>query len=84
MSLSDQFFDRTGNYIAVEVKLAGVKTCRGGPRRTMSYRSSFHRVWDGTHMKASTWSWGAYLDMLEGGWLALPEAKGADGGTPAQ
>ena len=50
----------------------------------MFYRSNFHRVWDGTLIKATTWSWGAYVDRLEAGWLASPEAEGADGGTPAQ
>ena len=50
----------------------------------MSYRSNFHRGWDGTLIKATTWSWGAYVDRLEGGWLASPAAKGVDGGTPAE
>jgi hypothetical protein len=75
---------RGGNDVAVEVKLAGAKTCRGGPCPIMSYRSNFHRVWDGTLIKATTWSWGAYVDRLETGWLASPEAKGVDGGTPAE
>ena len=75
---------RGGNDIAVEVKRAGVKMCRGGPCPIMSYRSNLHRAWDGTLIKATTWGWGAYVDRLEGGWLTSPEAKGVDGGTPAQ
>ena len=75
---------RGGNDIAVEVRLAGAKTCKGGPCPIMSYRSNLHRVWDGTLIKATTWSWGAYVDRLEGGWLASPEPQGVDGGTPAQ
>lgn len=75
---------RGGNDIAVEVRLAGAKTCRGGPCPIMAYRSNLHRVWDGTLIKATTWSWGAYVDRLEGGWLASPAAKGVEGGTPAQ
>jgi hypothetical protein len=38
----------------------------------MAYRSNFHRVWDGTLIKATTWSWRAYVDRLEGGWLRFP------------
>ena len=39
----------------------------------------------GWHLiKATTWSWGAYVDRLEGGWLTSPAAKGVDGGTPAE
>jgi hypothetical protein len=45
---------RGGNDIAVEVELAGAKTCRGGPCPVMSYRSSLHRVWDGALIKATT------------------------------
>ena len=75
---------RGGNDIAVEVKLAGAKTCRGGPCPIMSYRSNLHRVWDGALIKATTWSCGAYVDRLESGWLASPEAQGADGGTPSE
>jgi len=75
---------RGGNDIAVEVRLAGAKTCRGGPCPVMSYRSNFHRVWDGALIKATTWSWGAYVDRLESGLLSSPEPIGADGGTPAE
>jgi len=39
---------------------------------------------DGTLIKATTWSWGAYVDRLEGGWLTSPAAKGVNGGTPAE
>ena len=56
---------RGGNDVAVEVRLAGAKTCRGAPCPIMVYRSNLHRVWDGTLIKATTWSWGAYVDRLE-------------------
>ncbi|WP_428671993.1 S1/P1 nuclease [Reyranella sp.] len=75
---------RGGNDVTVEVRLAGAKSCRGGPCPVMPYRSNLHRVWDSTLIKATTWSWGAYVDRLEGGWLASPAARGTDGGTPAQ
>jgi hypothetical protein len=75
---------RGGNDVAVEVRLAGAKTCRSGPCPIMVYRSNLHRVWDSTLIKATAWSWGAYVDRLEGGWLASPEARGVDSGTPAQ
>jgi hypothetical protein len=74
---------RGGNDIPVEVRLAGAKTCKGGPCPVYASRSNFHAVWDGALIRATTWSWGAYVDRLESGWLASPEAKGADGGTPA-
>ena len=49
---------------------------QGGPCPIISYRSNLHRAWDGTLIKATTWSWGAYVDRLEDGWLTSPEAKG--------
>jgi hypothetical protein len=33
---------------------------------------------------ATTWSGGACVDRLEGGWLTSPEAQGVGGGTPAE
>ena len=74
---------RGGNDISVEVRLAGAKTCKGGPCPVHPSRSNFHSVWDGALIRATTWSWGAYVDRLEGGWLASPEAQAAGGGTPA-
>jgi hypothetical protein len=75
---------RGGNDVAVEVRLAGAKTCRGRPCPIMAYRSNLHRVWDGTLIKATAWSWGAYVERLESGWLTSPEARGVDSGTPAE
>ncbi len=49
----------------------------------MAYRSNLHRVWDGTLIKATAWSWGAYVYRLEGGLLASPEPLGLEDGTPA-
>jgi len=75
---------RGGNDIVVEVRLVGTKTCRGGPCPIMVYRSNLHRVWDGTLIKATTWSWGAYVDRLESGVLASLDPVGLEHGTPAQ
>lgn len=75
---------RGGNDVAVEIRLAGAKTCRGGPCPIYPMRSNFHRVWDGALIRATTWSWGGYVDRLEAGWLTLPEAQAVDGGTLAQ
>ena len=63
--------------------MADAKMRKGGPCPVHPSRSNFHAVWDGTLIRATTWSWGAYVDRLEGGWLTSPEAKGVDGGTPA-
>lgn len=67
---------RGGNDITVQVRLAGAKTCRGGPCPIRPTSSNFHAVWDSTLIKATTWSWGAYVDRLE--------AQNVDGGAPAQ
>lgn len=75
---------RHGSDIAVEVRLAGAGTCTGGPCPPLSLRSSFQRVWDVSLIEATTGSWRAYVDRLEGGWLVSPEARGADAGTPVQ
>ena len=74
---------RGGNDIQVDVRLAGAKTCKGGPCPIRPSRSNFHAVWDGTLIRATTWSWGNYVDRLEGGWLTSPDANGAGTGTPA-
>jgi hypothetical protein len=63
---------RGGNDIAVEVRLAGAKTCKGAPCPIRPSHSNFHAVWDSTLIKATTWSWGAYVDRLEDGWLTSP------------
>jgi hypothetical protein len=73
---------RGGNDIAVEVRLAGAKTCKGAPCPIRPSHSNFHAVWDSTLIKATTWSWGAYVDRLEDGWLTSQEAQNVDGGTP--
>jgi hypothetical protein len=74
---------RGGNDIPVEVRMAGAKTCRGGPCPVHPSRSNFHAVWDGALIRATTWSWGAYVDRLETGWLSSPEAQANADGTPA-
>jgi hypothetical protein len=75
---------RGGNDIAVSVRLAGAKTCKGGPCPIRPTNSNFHAVWDSVLIKATTWSWGAYVHRLEDGWLTSQEAQNVDGGTPQQ
>lgn len=75
---------RGGNDLAVDVRLAGAKTCKGGPCPIRPFRSNLHAVWDGTLIRATTWNWGAYVDRLEGGWLASADAENVDGGTPGR
>ena len=74
---------RGGNDIAVEVRLAGAKTCKGRPCPIHPSRSNFHTVWDDTLIRATTWSWGAYVDRLKTGWLTSHDAQIGAGGTPA-
>ena len=57
--------------------------CKSGPFPVQTSPSNFHAIWDGTLIRATTWSWGTYVDRLEGSWLTSPEAKRVDGGTPA-
>jgi nuclease S1 len=38
-------------------------------------------VWDTVLITKTAWSWGAYVDRLEEGWLNSAEANGADGGS---
>lgn len=61
---------RGGNDIAIEVRMAGGKTCRGGPCPIRNYRSNFHALWDSGLIQATTWSWGAYVERLEAGPLS--------------
>lgn len=74
---------RGGNDIAVEVRFAGAKTCKGGPCSVRPSRSNFHSLWDGILIRSTTWNWGGYVDRLESGWLASSEAQGIDQGAPA-
>ncbi len=71
-----------GNGIEVEVRIDEPK-CRRRCRPT-DFRTNFHALWDETLISATVWSWGAYVRRLEHGWLRSPEARGVDGGTPAQ
>lgn len=71
-----------GNGVEVEVRLDEPK-CTHRCRPT-DFRTNFHRLWDETLIGATTWSWGAYVRRLESGWLQSTEARGADGGSPAQ
>ena len=62
--------------------MADAKMRKGGPCPVHPSRSNFHAVWDGTLIQATMWSWGAYVDRLEGGWLTSPEAKVWTAGRP--
>lgn len=71
---------RGGNDIRIEIRMAGAKTCRGGPCPVRQYRGNFHALWDAGLIQATAWSWGAYVERLESGVLskvALGEAGGS-------
>jgi len=71
--------DRGGNLIRVTVDIRGVGKCPGcapNPRP-----DNLHSVWDSGLITTAYWNWGAYVVRLEAGFLASPEAKGADAGT---
>ena len=72
---------RGGNDIAVEVKMRGALSCKGGPCSIMTSRSNFHRVWDTALINKTAWNWGAYVKRLESGWLKSSEASNVEGGT---
>jgi hypothetical protein len=76
---------RGGNDIRVEARFAGAKTCKGGPCPIYPSRSNLHTVWDSTLIRATTWSWGAYVDRLEGGYLKSADASAIPtGGSPVE
>ncbi|HEY4374928.1 MAG TPA: S1/P1 nuclease [Burkholderiales bacterium] len=72
---------RGGNGVPVTVAWRGL-TCVG---KCAAKRgdTNLHAVWDGSLITSTTWSWGAYVDRLEAGWLKSDEARNADGGSPA-
>jgi hypothetical protein len=71
---------RGGNAIAVQVHLRGL-VCSQACKAPLA--SNFHAAWDSDLIHAAVWDWGAYVDRLESGWLASPEARTrqAAGGT---
>ncbi len=73
--------ERGGNGVAVTVAWHGL-ICTG---RCMPKRidTNLHAAWDGNLITSTTWSWGAYVDRLEAGWLKSDQARDADGGSPA-
>lgn len=73
--------ERGGNGVPVTVAWRGL-ICTG---RCTAKRidTNLHAAWDGSLITSTTWNWGAYVDRLEAGWLAGTEARGAEGGTPA-
>jgi hypothetical protein len=72
---------RGGNGVAVTVAWRGL-TC-GARCAPKSLATNLHAAWDGNLITSTAWSWGAYVDRLEEGWLKSPEAQGMDGGSPA-
>jgi hypothetical protein len=71
-----------GNDIKVDIFMRGLTcTAKCEPKRKSS---NFHTAWDSDLIQATTWSWGAYVDRLEDGWLKSAEATkpGIDGGDP--
>lgn len=74
---------RGGNDIPVTLLMHGRKSCSGECKPT-PVRTNFHAAWDAGLIQQTVWDWGAYVDLLENGWLKTPEAKlpGVDGGTP--
>src|SRR5258707_977437 len=74
--------ERGGNAIPVQVQLRGL-VCSQACKAPLA--SNFHAAWDSDLIHATVWSWGAYVDRLESGWLASREARTrqAAGGMPA-
>ena len=70
--------EQGGNLIKVDVDIRTGKCPKCTPRRT---QDNLHAVWDSTLIANTVWNWGAYVTRLEEGWLASPEARGADAGT---
>ncbi len=70
---------RGGNDIAVKVTFKGI-TCS----KNCDLDTNFHAAWDGAVITRSAWAWGGYVDRLESGFLATPEARdpAAAAGTP--
>ncbi len=70
---------RGGNDIPVKVTFKGA-VCS----KNCDLDTNFHAVWDSTLIQRTVWNWGSYVDRLEAGWLATPEAAdpAAVAGTP--
>jgi hypothetical protein len=70
--------DLGGNLIKVTVDIRAGKCpkCAPNPRP-----DNLHAVWDSGLITNAVWNFGAYVTRLETGWLASPEAAGADAGT---
>ena len=65
-----------GNDVAVDVFMRGLAT---GPTTPVTHTPiNLHAVWDSTLIQKTVWAWGAYVDRLETGWLASPEAQAED------
>ena len=70
--------EKGGNGIKVDVDIRNGKCPKCTPRRT---QDNLHAVWDSGLITNTVWNWGAYVTRLEEGWLASPEAVGADAGS---
>jgi hypothetical protein len=72
-----------GNDIPITLLMRGRKFC-AGDCKLLPQQSNFHAAWDTGLIQATVWDWGAYVDLIENGWLISPEAheQGIDGGMP--
>ncbi|KQV41225.1 S1/P1 nuclease [Rhizobium sp. Root1204] len=57
-----------GNGVAVTI------VTKEGVNGNLPFNGNLHSAWDATMIQKTTWSWGAYVDRLESGWLKTPEA----------
>jgi hypothetical protein len=67
-----------GNGVKLDVDIRAGKCPKCAPRLT---HENLHAIWDSTLIGNVTWNWGAYVTRIEEGWLASPEARGAEAGT---
>nr|WP_274612898.1 S1/P1 nuclease [Bradyrhizobium brasilense] len=74
---------RGGNGIDVQLTMRG-HICTGSCQPVTAH-TNLHAAWDSGLILRTVYDWGAFVDSLEQGWLAGPEAQtpGINGGSPA-
>jgi hypothetical protein len=70
-----------GNTIHVHMLIAG-DICKNKTCLVANEWQNLHQVWDVTLITKSYWSWGAYVDGLEKGWLATADVAKEQQGEP--
>jgi hypothetical protein len=70
-----------GNDIHVHMLIPG-DICDGKTCLVAHEWQNLHEVWDVTLITKSYWSWGAYVEGLEKGWLATADVAKEQQGTP--